>query len=446
MKRLQSVRNLYMILAILLFAMGIMTCSGKAMAFYKEYVIQVSTVRGVQSLTDASNIVISDLSSIARKCAWEEYEALNELILSDKVSNLEEEVLGKYYSGGYFAKLSSTVGETPEDIKNYMNGALKLAGCKAEVVNQPHFIVEYNEDEKVISIKLSDVDFIYEDPILGDRSDTVSYSINIPKAIFFTENSSIAKSCMVAQKGIYITGPTSSIIGNIYAGTHTKDERRDAEGMYGEAGTYGGINILSTQLGIYSDTIISTGDININGSFVILSPETDELNCYAKNLNSVNGFTKDSMYSLDGIFNDTDLMSEDTLTDYFTQVNRIANSMVRFGNIEDYYDSKNDFYYNGPYRKIISPYDIEIKSDFTGVIMTPGNVIINSDINVEGIIMCGDRIYVRGNNNIVGNSDILRKIILYESETEGSNLVIDYLDGIKSSGLDEPDYYVVPYR
>ena len=120
--------------------------------------------------------------------------------------------------------------------------------------------------------------------------------------------------------------------------------------------------------------------------------------------------------------------------------------------IEHYYDSENDVSYEGKYRKILSSTDVTVSSDVTGIIMTPGNVIIEEGVNVEGLILSGDRIYVQGNNNIVASVDVMRGIIkeeLYQEvyvyknpvtdEERALNklhlLVKDYLGGIEYRGI-----------
>ena len=84
--------------------------------------------------------------------------------------------------------------------------------------------------------------------------------------------------------------------------------------------------------------------------------------------------------------------------------------------------------------------------------MTPGSVIIEEGVNVEGLILSGDRIYVQGNNNIVASVDVMRGIIREElhndvyiektpvtDEERALNklhlFVKDYLGGIEYRGI-----------
>jgi hypothetical protein len=73
-------------------------------------------------------------------------------------------------------------------------------------------------------------------------------------------------------------------------------------------------------------------------------------------------------------------------------------------------------------------------------------VIIDSDVNFEGIILSGDRIYAMGNNNIVANAAVARSVIASELESGYGIPVSDYIGGMRSAGLTDPDHYVVPYR
>ena len=102
--------------------------------------------------------------------------------------------------------------------------------------------------------------------------------------------------------------------------------------------------------------------------------------------------------------------------------------------------------YEGRYRKLIAGTDVEIKNDFTGIVVARSNVIIHRDVNFEGVRLCGDMIYARGNNNIVANPGEARTIIASEGGDEYTVRVKDHLGGMKSEGLTDPDYYVIPYR
>lgn len=435
---------------IVLFSLALFIFSGKAIAFFKVYIKQTSTIKGIMSLNEASQAIIEELSQDAKNCGIEQYNILSNVVNGKNPVLISEDEMGRYYKSGYYARLTELIGDTPDEICKYINNTLDNNGIeRVRAVNdgKEAIIKELDNDGVVISIRLSDVLLEYTDPVIGTRIDTLSYVFGIPKATFYTGNDDIFDYCMIADKGIYITGATSSIIGDIYAGGHTKEEFRNSEKAYGESNNFGGLNILSTQLGINAGKIVCDGDININGSFVILSGDDDrELVCYGKHLNDIDGFAKETMYSLNGIFYSTIKNDEAVMNDYYNKVNCARQSLDRLNDIEIYYDSDNEEGSTIPYRVMMSDSDIEIKNDFTGIVMTPQNVIIDNGVNVEGLILCGDRIYAQGNNNIVANRDVLRAIMSFE-EAQGTGMrAINYLGGIRYKEIIDPDYYVKPYR
>ena len=72
--------------------------------------------------------------------------------------------------------------------------------------------------------------------------------------------------------------------------------------------------------------------------------------------------------------------------------------------------------------------------------------LIDNDVNFEGIILSGDRIYAMGNNNIVANAAVARSVIASELDSGYGIMVSDYIGGMRAAGLADPDHYVVPYR
>lgn len=420
------------------------------MSFYHEYVTQTSIVRGTNSITSASNAIIKGLSIDAKNCSQNAFDAIKAVTDNPSYSSLNESDLEEYFRIGYYNKLCELLGDSSSEITSSLGHYIDITEHpNISILPSPSTKLSKKLDNtgKIIEIRLLNVTIAYEDPVIGSRTDTLSYVIEIPDVTFYTGNDELFDYCMVAKKGIYITGSTSSILGDIYAGRHTIEESRDSEKIYGEVGTYGGLNVLSTQLGVNANKIICDGDFNINGSFVILSGENDnELICYGERLNDLDSFSQKAMYSLDGIFYSTTKNNERTLNDFYSYQNTIFESMSKLGDIEIYYDTANAEGYAGAYRVIMSNSDIEIKNDVTGIVMTPCNVIIGNDVNVEGLIICGDRIYARGNNNIVANKDVLRKIISFELNSDYGMKAFDYLGGIAASGITDPDYYVIPYR
>ncbi len=272
-----------------------------------------------------------------------------------------------------------------------------------------------------------------------------SYNIllKVPKARFYSANDLIFDHSMLAVKGIYFTGRTSSVVGNVYAGTHEISEFRQADARYGEREIFGGINALSTRLGVEADTVLTEGDINVRDSFVMFGLDNEEVKLYAHAINRLDGF---------GSRNNVIVKGEQILDPgddgYKSLVSSIRQGLSRLSELSDYYDSDNDASYKGTYRKILSNYDVIISGDFKGAIVTSGNVIIEADASVEGIIIAGDRIYARGNNSIVSDSDIIRVIVdeeLIDEEAQDpeslkdefriSHYLKDYIGGIRLKGI-----------
>ena len=270
-----------------------------------------------------------------------------------------------------------------------------------------------------------------------------SILLKVPEARFYSANDIIFDHSMLAVKGIYFTGRTSSVVGNVYAGTHEISEFRQADARYGEREIFGGINVLSTQLGVEADTVLTEGDINVRDSFVMFGLDSAEVKLYAHAINRLDGF---------GSRNNVIVKGEQILDPgdegYKSLVSSIKQGLSGLSGLSDYYDSDNDASYKGTYRKILSNYDVIISGDFKGAIVTSGNVIIEADSSVEGIIIAGDRIYARGNNSIVSDSDIIRVIVDEElidekaldpeslnDEFRISHYLKDYIGGIRLKGI-----------
>ena len=449
MKRYHWVRLYALLLMIILFALSILVVSGGAFSIYKESATQRSIVRSVEDINRASSAIIDALSEMARTAGHGQYDELLELVRAQDDTSLSEEELEGYFRSGYANRITAQLGSNSTQINEKLSSFLETKHLpQIYVVNDPDTSIEEETDPagNTTSLRIKNVVIECKDPVAGIRRDTVSYSIQFPEAVFHAGSDDLFRYALVAQKGIYITGKTSSIIGDIYAGKHSDQERREAEIVYGETGTYGGINILTTQLGVRADRIISQGDININGSFAVLSPLDETLECYAQRLNEIKGFSQKTMYTLDGQFIPTYRMDEVPLGEYHEAINLVDNSLSKLDSIPIYYDSDNDGLYVGKYRKLISGTDVDITSDFTGIVITPGNVIVHNDVNFEGSILCGDRIYIMGNNNIVANAGVLRSIITSDYNDENNIKASNYLEGLQKAGYTDPDYYVIPYR
>lgn len=448
-RRFYSLRLFGLILMIVLFANSILLSAGRAVALYKQSAIQNSIIQGVQHINNASNAVISKISEVAREHANIQYDDLRAVIDNPNSVALTEEEMDSYFRRGYYNRLRKELGASSEELCDNLDGIITAAGIKnVRVVHdgKAMLVSDITEDDDITSISIENVTYEYTDPIIGNRQDKLCYTINIPDATFYTGNDDLFEYALLAGKGLYITGATSSIVGDIYAGSHTLEESRDLEDIYGEIGTYGGINILSTQLGVSADRIISEGDININGSFVIFEPQREILSCYGRDLNAVEGYADSTMYSLAGDFHNIITLDEASLTDYESCIDGASRYISRLSGIPIYYDSDNDENYKGPYRKIIANTDIDISGDFKGIIMTPYNVIVNNGATIEGLIISGDRVYMRGGNTVISSMDILREIVEYENASTDEYKAKDYIGGLRYSTIVDPDYYVVPYR
>ena len=449
MKRYHWVRLFALLLMIVLFTLTVLTASQGALLMFRESAAQRSIVRSVQDIEHASAAIMEGLTGIARTAGMEQYEELLELVRAEDDTAMSEKELDDFFRAGYANRIKAGLGGDSSQINSMLSSFLASRHLPlVRVAEDPdtHIDEEFDNAGRIIGLKIRNVTINCPDRLAGMRSDTLNYSIQFPDVVFHAGNDDLFRYCMVAQKGIYITGQTSSIIGDIYAGGHSDQERRDAEIVYGETGTYGGINILTTQLGVRADRIISRGDININGSFVIFQPINETLDCYAQRINEIRGFSKNTMYTLEGNLIQTHRMDEAPLYDYYDTVSLIDNSLSLLDSIPIYYDSNNDGIYVGKYRKLISGSDVDIKDDFTGIVITPGNVIIHNDVNFEGTILCGDRIYIMGNNNIVANAGVLRSIIASDYNNENNIKASNYIKGLKQSGYRDPEYYVIPYR
>lgn len=436
-----------LILMIVLFAMSFFLTAGKMVGTKKEAAKQKSIISGVESINAASNEIIEYMSLVARSSANKKYNAICSVKYDPKSAILSEADMTGYFRKGYLNQLQIELGKTSDQVCKTLQSVIDESGIKnVTVIDNNQTVVKALKDAAglITDIYIGAVTLKYSDPIIGERIETLSYDFTIPDVQFFDENEELFRNCLVAAKGIYITGPTSSIIGDIYAGTHSREDMRAREAEFGEISIYGGVNILSTQLGIQADKIISEGDVNVNGSFVIFSSEDKNLMCYAKHLNSFEGFAKKTMYMLDGQYLETDKLTELQREQYQGYLVVLKNSFHKLDKIPMYYDSNNDENYTGRYRKIISNVDVTLSEDFTGIVVTPCNVIVGNDVNVEGLILCGDRIYIRGNNNIVANRNILVRMIEEEAAEDFEYEVQDYIGGIEEKGTIHPQYYVVP--
>lgn len=434
---------------IILFTVASLMGIRGADAIYNESSRQRSIVRAVQTVTEAEEVIIRETSRIAKAAAAQQYDQISALVKSGDGNRLSESELDEYFRKGYSNKIENELGSDAVKLCETLNSFLDTEGLKnvSVVTNQESGLFR-DEDAKgnTTALRIKNITIEYSDPVSGERTDNINFNIQFPETVFHAGNDDLFRYCMVARKGIYMTGRTSSVIGDVFAGKHSADECREAEISYGETGTYGGLNILTTQLGIRADMVVSEGDININGSFVNFQPVEDKLACYGQRMNEIEGFSQDASYTLDGLFIPTYRMDDVNRSIYNDNVRMADTAVSKLGGIEIYYDSNNDGGYTSKYRKLMSTTDIEIRDDFTGIVATPANVIIHNDVNVEGTIVCGDRIYTMGNNNIVADPGIARAIIAEEMAGGYGYRVSDFIGGMRDVGMLDPQYYVIPYR
>ena len=431
---------------IFLLAICVLSCSAKMTSYLVEKRESIVVVRGVEGLDLAKKSIEKDMREKVDEASIEAFDRLSELFFDDNIHITEEEA-NDLYKKTVLQLLKSKygmVGGTEDDAAYNLDVSLEQIVPELKIGDlsivdnvRPYFEM----DDKRIYLRNIEVDFAYG----NTYNSHVDFDVfaNLSDIVLYDENPELFKYSIVADKGIYITGKTSTIIGNIFAGTHSPAELRKAEALYGESGTYGGINIMSTQVAIEADKIVTDGAVNMKGAFAVFGSEYKPVEITAKEILETDNVASRNIYALFGSVKNDDISSEREMVD---------KSIQYFGSIEHYYDSENDKTYSGNYRKIISSTDVTVTSDVYGIIMTPGSVIINEGVNVEGLILSGDRVYIQGNNNIVSSVEVLRGILneeLYEDvhiedqsetlEEKARNSIHldlkDYLGGIEYRGI-----------
>lgn len=381
--------------------------------------------RGEEGLSDTEKIIQDDFVRNVDMACLEAFNSLTDNYYNTGINVSEEEAVELYKKTALeiLKKQYADIGTINARIPVLKSGDLTL---------DDRLKINIDLKNDVATLKGVKVDFTYGTKY-ADSVD-VEASAGLRKIVFYDENTEIFKYAMIAPKGIYITGKTSTIMGNIYAGVHSPSELRKAEALYGETENYGGLNIMTTQLAFYGDKIVSEGDVNMKGAFVIFGSEEQPVSIYAKNVNEMDVLAAKNMYALFGDIKG-DSISDDT--------DKVLEAIENFDDIEKYYDSNNDKTYTGTYRKIISATDVTVRNDVTGIIITPGSVIIEAGVNVEGLIICGDRIYLQGNNNVVSSVEVLRKIL--REELSGEMYAVDDSETLEEQArnsihLDMKDY------
>lgn len=448
MKRYVTGVCVFTSILIFLICICVLTCSAKMTSYLVKKQDSIIVTRGAEGIDNTKKAILNDFADKVYEASREAYDTLSKIIYDDR-ANITEEEANELYRKIALKKLkdkyeiSSTYEE--EESKQLAKSLsellpeLRIGEMAIDSDTSPYLELNGN----IIYLKNVNASFTYGNAYFRDES--FDAHAELDDITMYDENEDLFEYCMVADKGIYITGDTSTLIGDIYAGTHSPTELRKAEALYGESEYYGGVNIMSTQIAIEADKIITDGNVNLKGAFTVFGSENRPVDLCAKNIIENDNIASKNIYALFGELSDRDISEEQMMA---------REAMRYFGSIEHYYDTENDKSYRGKYRKIISSTDVTVTGDVTGVIITPGNVIVEEGVNIEGLILSGDRIYVQGNNNIVSSVEILREIIreelyedIYAEETYETDeeralnsihlMMKDYVGGIKSRGFGE---------
>lgn len=386
--------------------------------------------------TEYLKILNEDYKEIIR----DQYDEIRMQIKNDLVEDGSEEEALRLFRLGCVDKIETELNTGVLGDKLLSNLSIQKGHVEIDGNSHEKLKTKLNDNGQIEECTLEGVTFSY---YYGERcvdSREYNFGFVMPYGVFYNGNDELFDYSLIGCKGIYLTGNTSSIVGNVYAGTHLAEEYRTAEGGYGERGIYGGINALATQVGILADKVISSGEINVKGSFVAFGNDDNPVNVYSEGINCINGIFAHTNYTVSG----AELPRSGD--EYESAVKLMEECLKLAGESGYYFDSANDEEYSGKYRKILSGTDVTISEDFTGVVITGGNVLIDPDCNIEGLVFAGDRIYIQGNNNIVSNRDILREMVdeeLSGNIHENSYFLTDYIADMTYCGLDDPGDTVV---
>lgn len=448
MRRLSTVITAAAVFFLSVIAFFVLTLSGRSVELTKRLISQKLEIWSQEGLEQAGQELSAAIGAQARSCAAEEFNSL--LFSAGSSSPMDEEAAVKAFAANYCNALEDTYGSGEELCKRLQEALPQIdtGELTVDTQNPPKFSILTDEETGADSrCVVSGVTVFYSYGESYRRARTYEFVIYIPNAHFFDGNDELFEYSLIGNKGIYVTGKTSSIVGNVFAGTHPVSENRKAEAGYGEKDVYGGLNILSTQLGVQAGKVVSAGDVNLKGAFAVFGNEELPISIYANRINKMNGYPTRTDYYIEGTeFLRADMTEKDS--DYERIRTMIADAGRKLYTLEYYYDSGNDEDYGGTYRKIMAGTDVTITDDVTGIIITSGNVIVNAGCNVEGMIFAGDRIYIQGNNNIVSNREVLRTIVQEERTApelkDGISYdLTDYLYGLRFRGLYDENFSYV---
>ncbi len=444
MKHSSMIAVTVLFLSFFVLGFSMLLVSGRTVGYLKQMKDQRAKVHAVESLDSAQRSLQKGLEKELRGCAEDEYEELSSSIIRNNLQMLDEKTAEDTFQKGYIDRVERLFCDKKgaNVLLNQYLSAQQSDVVKVDMEQIPWLEPVTNKSTgEVNECILHDIRLVYEDSLNYSESRCCEFSVSIPRADFFEGNDELFSYSLIGRKGIYVTGRTSSVVGNIFAGTHPVSEYRKAEAAYGEKDTYGGFNVLSTQLGIQADTLISAGDINLKGAFVIFGTKDAPISIYTDKINKMDTYLARTDYNIEGteILRNTDddssvVSDSDVL---LTHMQELLETVCQNNNtLEYYYNSTNDENYQGAYDMILADGDVVISKDLTGIVLSTGNVIVESDCNVEGLILAEDRIYVQGNNNIVSNREILRKLLSDKHEISGQEqLLTEFLGGLSTPGL-----------
>lgn len=437
---------------VALFLLGIMAMSvvfvyAQTVNITKMLIEKRTGVRVDNTLDEAASTLEAEVTADCQRISDDVYSLMLLKMKNEEGTTVEALNTGKkaaFYKQ-YIERVKSVYDVSGSGIAAVLDPMLpKEQGYVLRVASDPgpEFFLDYDETDcniKQCVIREVVLQYLIGDVVVGEKTCTIN--VGSANVAFSDDSVNFYDYSLVAMKGIYITGQTSSFVGSMYAGTHEFEEGREAEVIYGEKDPYGGINFLTTQAAVFGDSIITTGDINIKGAFVVFGSEDDKISIYANTINDIENYPSKTEYTINGDKFLRDGSAAFTNEEHYDEMIRLINSTSGMINgISSYYSSKEDPSYTGSYSKIVSNEDVTLTEDFSGIIITSKNVIIEEGCNVEGLIMAGDRIYVYGNNNIVSGRDIVHTLVDEESAagtsvSANSVRISDYIEALPDSGV-----------
>ncbi|MCR5108204.1 MAG: hypothetical protein K6B28_08560 [Lachnospiraceae bacterium] len=445
MERLKSSYTVLTVVIFMLVSVLMLVVVSRGSALSRLLIEKHEKLKVLESMDNTSDELIDLINGDLGRIAEEVYTP----ILSE-VKDSQDEYTDKEAAADFFREYEERVrrrygdGRISHTLNEYLSGLGKQDNTvrHMSITGEPRLNIKYDNRGRISGCSIDDLFMDYRKNNESLAQAKYNKELAIPSPYFYSGNDDLFSYSVIAMKGIYFTGRTSSVIGNVYAGSHKRSEKRDAEIIYGERGNYGGINFLSTQAVLSSDKIVSDADINVKSSYVVFGTDYNTADIYARSINEIEGYNLDNTVIINGDY------SEDISAAVpASEMKQIGDSIEGMSLLYDYYDSDNDKEYKGAYRKILSNYDVILSEDFTGVLLTSGNVIIEANVNVEGCIIALDRVYVQGNNDIVANKDISARIIEYEAWKEENDIeeetdeyavshdIKDYIDNIQYQGL-----------